>query len=219
VAIACAAQATYRPRQFGDGPRLVPRAAVNSRAGCYDLKAASTPANIETMSEPEITPLHAARDAIEIILELVGGQGDLPDGFWDDPFVLGFVFYIAYAYAIRAGAGDIPFKALRPVYADLLGEDGNAIFSQSMMYQAEEHRGFGSGLEAATKFISATAGQSEFDEDEAVITAHERARETMTQLADDADLDFDQILFVYLVDEIFTADLRRRYPEMAQQPN
>lgn len=171
------------------------------------------------MSEPEMTPLDAAHDAIEIVLELVSGDGDLPDGFWDDPFVLGFVFYIAYAYAIRAGAGDIPFKTLRPVYIDLLGEDGNAIFSQSMMYQAEDHPAFGDGLAAATKFISATAGQSDYDEEEAVITAHERARETMGQLAADADLDFDQVLFVYLVDEIFTANLRRRFPEMTQRVN
>jgi hypothetical protein len=172
------------------------------------------------MSPPaDADPLDAARGALEVILEMLGGEDRLPDGFWDDPFVLGFIFYIAYAYAIRAGAGDIPFKALRPVYAALLGADGQVTFSQSMIYQVEDNATFGAGLETATKFIAATAGQSTYDDDEAVITAHERARETMNQMAPDDDLDFDQLLFVFLFDELLVAELRRRFPGMAEEPS
>src|SRR5258707_10877269 len=169
------------------------------------------------MPEDEANPLDAARAAVEVILELLGSQDPLPDRFWDDPFVLGFIFYIVYAYAIRAGAGDIAFKALRPVYADLLGADGHAVFSKSMIYQVEDDVTFGAGLTAATKFIAATAGQSKYDDDEAVIMAHERARETMSQMAAEDDLDFDQVLFVFLYDELFVAELRPRFPEMAQK--
>jgi hypothetical protein len=169
------------------------------------------------MSPADATPLDAARDALEVILEMLGGADQVPDGFWDDPFVLGFIFYITYAYAIRAGAGDIPFKALRPIYADLLGADGQAVFSQSLIYQMEDDATFGAGLEVATKFIAATAGQSKYDDDEAVITAHERARETMSEMDASDGLDFDQLLFVFLYDELFIAELRRRFPGMAQE--
>lgn len=175
-----------------------------------------------TMPPPDkqTDPIDVATSAIDIMLEMLGGLEHLPASFWDDEFVLGFIFYSAYAYAIRAGAGDIAFKELRRVYTDLLGNDGNSIFSQSMICQAEESPKFGKGLEAATKFISATGGQSTYDDDEAVITAHERAREVMTSElmtseAGDHELIFDQALFIYLFEGLFAAEIRRRFPEMA----
>ena len=84
-----------------------------------------------------------------------------------------------------------------------------------MICQAEESPKFGEGLEAATKFISATGGQSRYDDDEAVVTAHERAREAMTIETGDRDLIFDQALFIYLFDGLFAAEIRRRFPDMA----
>src|SRR6185369_2241686 len=167
-----------------------------------------------TAPTPDLSSaLDAAGDALILMQELLGPTDNLPSGFWDDPFVLGFFFYCGYAYAIRAGAGDIPFKALRPLYTRLLDDDGNAVFSQSLIWQMEEEAGFQEGLAAATRFIGATAGQSDYDEDEAVITAHEQARAMMDEVGDDAEVSFDQALFIYLYEGLFAAELRRRFPE------
>jgi hypothetical protein len=41
----------------------------------------------------------------------------------------------------------------------------------------------------------------------------------MNQMAPDDDLDFDQLLFVFLFDELLVAELRRRFPGMAEEPS
>ena len=171
-----------------------------------------------TPAEP--TPLDMATEALQVVVAMLGEAEQLPEGLWDDPFVLGFVFYCTYAYALRAGSGDIPFKQLRPAYEAALGAEGNAIFSQSLIHQMEEHEAFGEGMEAATKFIAATGGQATYDDDPAVLIALERARDLVNRLetegSSDQGLDFDQALFVYLYDELFIIPLRQRFPEMAE---
>jgi hypothetical protein len=39
----------------------------------------------------------------------------------------------------------------------------------------------------------------------------------MSELDASDGLDFDQLLFVFLYDELFIAELRRRFPGMAQE--
>lgn len=41
----------------------------------------------------QLSPLDAAGDSLSAMLDLLGGIDALPPGFWQDPFILGFIFY------------------------------------------------------------------------------------------------------------------------------
>jgi len=175
-------------------------------------------ADIMSKDETAITdPLQATRDTIQSLIDMLGPK--LPATFWADPFVLGFVYFAVHAYAIQAGATDDDLKNLPAVYVGLLEGDAPAVIAQSATLHRDKDPAFLQGLEHGDKFNAAMRGMSKYDDDEAVIQAHEQAREAVVLADEEHPFTFDQALFVYLYEGLFAGELRRRFPEMAETLN
>jgi hypothetical protein len=172
------------------------------------------------MSEDVTTrsdPIQDARDTIQSLIDMLGPK--LPAAFWGDPFVLGFIYFAAHAYAIQAGASNDELKDLPAVYVGLLEGDAPQVMARSATLHRDKDPVFLQGLENADKFIAAMRGMSKYDDDEAVIRAHEQAREAVVLADDEHPITFDQALFVYLYEGLFAGEIRRRFPEMVEALN
>jgi hypothetical protein len=172
------------------------------------------------MNEGEIPtgdPLQGARNTIQSLIDMLGPK--LPAAFWDDPFVLGFIYFAVHAYAIQAGATDDDLKNLPAVYVGLLEGDAPEVLARSATLHRDRDPAFLQGLEHADKFTAAMRGMSKYDDDETVIRAHEQAREAVVLADEDHPLTFDQALFVYLYEGLFAGETRRRFPEMVEALN
>jgi hypothetical protein len=124
------------------------------------------------MIEDETTndPLQDARDTIQSLIDMLGPK--LPAAFWDDPFVLGFIYFAVHAYAIQAGASDADLKDLPAIYVGLLESDAPEVMALSTTLHRNKDPAFLQGLENADEFTAAMRGMSKYDDDEAVIRAH-----------------------------------------------
>lgn len=164
-------------------------------------------------------PLKDAYLATKAILDVFSTR--LPSGFWDDPFVLGFIYFSVHAYALIASATGDDFKRLPAVYSQLLEGDAPSVIARSAALHKAKDPDFILGMEKADMFTSALRGVSKYDDEEAVIRAHELARKLIAEDPERGDpaATFTEALYVYLHDGIFASEIRRRFPEMAERLN
>lgn len=107
-------------------------------------------------------------------------DGDVPKGFWDDHYVLGYLGMTALLL-IKIGSqfkieGRDTGMAMIDTFAVLTKTDGLAIAKQIAALNQQPTPAFAAGTDAAEKVVTVMYGKKDFDADPAVIKAREAIR-------------------------------------------
>lgn len=158
-----------------------------------------------------LEPLNAAYDAICSMLDLLRKDGPLPAGFWDDPFVLGFIAYCIEAVATQAGAEPDDFQDVPAVYLSLLEGNGLDVFQQSYKFHVEKNADFERGVEVGQKFLTVAYGSLAHEDDPAIIQARAVASETVERMRREGEeVSMEDAVFGYLLEGLFFQEIRNR---------
>src|ERR1700741_2374530 len=109
-----------------------------------------------------------AADQIETILGTLGPANKLPTGFFDDQFVLGFIYLLSRALAaVNMDNAAYP-ESVEQVYRELFSEEGPAVHKRSVRFFNTRAVAFGNGYQAADKLMSAMSGSPRYANDPVV---------------------------------------------------
>lgn len=126
----------------------------------------------------------AATDAVRPFIRCIEGIGGIPPGFWDDPYVLGFLTAYIRQFAKLSTRGKIGGDDLGMVYGDVFeaisGQSWEPIARRSLELQNSGNADYAKGFDNALKVFSVCFGQKHYDDDPDVI----KARELSNQLGD-----------------------------------
>jgi hypothetical protein len=104
-----------------------------------------------------------ALEAIRPMLSVLFHFRDEPDGFWSDPFVLGYVSALASFFAKASTNGKIETTDLGHVLSDVLSElsreSPNVLVPRYLGYVNSENADFLKGMDNALKTVSFTYGR------------------------------------------------------------
>jgi hypothetical protein len=124
------------------------------------------------------TRRRATSAAVQATLPLVKTleiSGPLPDGFWHDPYVLGYISSTISTFAKTATSGKITGADLGYCLFETLGKisgrNGVEIGQRVTSLAQAKDPDFFEGVDAAGKVIAVTDGSREFDDDPDVIAA------------------------------------------------
>ncbi|HVJ35180.1 MAG TPA: hypothetical protein VND94_18865 [Terriglobia bacterium] len=161
------------------------------------------------------TPLESATRATRTLIDLLGQ--DLPSYIWDDPFVLGFIYQAATAYAIQAGVAGDQLHYLSAMYLDLFEGDAEDILSRSAALHLSKDASFHHGSSNARRFIGAMGRTPASKDDATAIEANRQAQEAMLIADSSAPLTYNEALYIYLYDGLFASELRKRFPNLVER--
>jgi hypothetical protein len=122
----------------------------------------------------------AAIEHVSPIVRLLEASGGLPLGFWEDPYILGWINGFAMCVARAAtndkiGTADLGQVAIDTV-TTLAGVKGNEVVElMRKLARAKEPR-FVEAVQAATKTYFVTVGAREFDADPEVVQARQLSK-------------------------------------------
>lgn len=163
------------------------------------------------------TPLESATRATRTLIDLLGQ--DLPSYVWDDPFILGFIYQAATAYAVQAGVPGGQLHYLSAIYLNLFEDDAEDIFTRSTALHLAKDASFHHGSSNARRFIGAIGRTPASKDDAAAIEANKRAQEAMLIADPKAPITYNEALYIYLYDSLFASELRKRFPQLVERPD
>lgn len=118
-----------------------------------------------------------ALEAVQPILRTLEMSGGIPSGFWDDPYVLGYLGGTAAIFAKMTTQGKIAGESLGQVmitvYETLSGLDGVEISKKVLLLQSSNDKDFLKGLGNADKTICVAYGIEGYEDDPDVVEAKE----------------------------------------------
>jgi hypothetical protein len=159
-----------------------------------------------------------AADEIETILGTLGPASKLPADFFDDHFVLGFIYLLARALAAVNMDNAARPESVEEVYRELFGEEGPFLHKRSVRFFNARAAAFGNGYRAADKLISAMSGSPRYANDPVVHKAMQSFDEWKKWPQGEEFVDAEQARYLYLFDALFGVVLRQRFPEMNVNP-
>jgi len=120
--------------------------------------------------------IQAAIEAVHPIVRTLEMTGGLPHGFWEDPYVTGYLTTVVGLFAKMSSNGKVAGEELGEVVRDVMaiisGRDGTEIISQVRALQKSQDPDFSNGSTNAQKVVLLAYGLDSFDDDPDV----ERAR-------------------------------------------
>ena len=126
----------------------------------------------------------AARDAVRPFIRAIEQVGGIPSGFWDDPYVVGFLTAYINQFAKLSTRGKISDDDLGMVIIDVFevisGQSAEPIARRGLELQNSRDADYAKGVDNALKVFSVCFGQKHYDNDPDVI----KARELSNQLGD-----------------------------------
>jgi hypothetical protein len=156
----------------------------------------------------------AAKAAIEhgsAILRLLEATGGLPRGFWEDPYIVGWIGGVVNCVAKAATNNKIGTIDLGTVTIDaftaLAGAKGKEVVERLKGWVKSKEPRFVEAMQAATKTYFVTVGAREFDADPEVVQARQRAKSMVSvDLASSEQAEvgaaMQQLLFYDVVDRM-----------------
>lgn len=142
---------------------------------------------------------------------MIRSAGEIPPAFWEDAFVLGFLFYYMHAVAVRAGETPAEYSDMPRAYVMACGDDlGVEVLQRTMAFSMEQDPNYLEGLKAGDKFISIIYGSKAYDCDPDVVNARKRALATKLELQKDVQIDLSDAEHAYLLEAIFLSKVRWR---------
>lgn len=128
-----------------------------------------------------ITRRKATNAAVEATLPIVKTleiSRPLPNKFWEDPFVLGFIYITIASFAKISTGGKVTGadlgQCMFDTFSRISGRDGVEIGERATNFANHKNREFFLGMEKANKVIDVGFGSREFDHDKDVIEAISR---------------------------------------------
>jgi hypothetical protein len=119
-----------------------------------------------------------ARTFLGLVQNSVEMDTDLPDGFWDDAFVLGFLGGCVLKSAPSKGLAllkpDLLLGVMSRVLANLSGREA-AEMERRILELHDRDRDFRRGADNADKILSITWGLPGYDDDPDILDGHQRA--------------------------------------------
>ena len=123
------------------------------------------------------TALEVVQTCVEPWLRCLEAFDELPKGFWQDPYVLGFMSNCLKTLATLATGGQIDGSELAEVvlssFKELSGQDGDAIADMVIALGKSKDRDFALGFENAEKFMCIAHGIPGFEDDPDVLKARQ----------------------------------------------
>jgi len=162
----------------------------------------------QTLSE---NPYEIASDRVKELVDVLGPRKDLPPGFLDDPFVLGFLFWCAHAHFAASGMEDDDYSVVPEIFDGAFGDEGPAISARAAKLREDGEPSFLLGVENGKKYFSTLDGSDEYESDSVVAQALSRADEVIAQETDEYSCKAANALFVALYEALFLDVLRVRY--------
>ncbi len=133
------------------------------------------------MQDIDSEAMERATGAVRFFVERISNTVGLPDGFWDDPYVFGFLIGagILAASGARGGgvAGHTAAQAGIAAVSLVSGLEQAAVTQQLSAVQDSEDADYVRGITSAQKLMAVAAGYRGLDDDPDVIAARERAEE------------------------------------------
>lgn len=123
----------------------------------------------------------AAKEHGSAIIRLVEAMGGLPDGFWEDPYIVGWITGFIYCVARaatnnRIGTTDLG-RVLMATITAVAGAKGKEVVARSKGWaRTKDEPKFNEGVQAATKTYFVSVGAREFDADPEVVQARQLAK-------------------------------------------
>jgi hypothetical protein len=132
----------------------------------------------------------AATQAVQPFIKTLEMTGGLPPGFWEDPYVLGYLSGCIGIFAKLSTNGKIAGGDLGLVMINVLNEVSNSrgmeIAQRVIEFQHRNNSDFAKGVANADKAVSVAYGLRDYDADPDVIAARSTAAATdsfMTSMA------------------------------------
>ncbi|WP_395016082.1 hypothetical protein [Dongia sp.] len=121
----------------------------------------------------------AATEAVRPLIKLLEITDGLPAGFWEDPYVLGYINGCIglFAKLVTRGAvkgADMGY-VMMDVLSDVSGRNGQEIVRNVIRLQQSKDAEYMRGIANADKCISVTYGLTDYDQDPDVVEARRRA--------------------------------------------
>ncbi len=128
----------------------------------------------------------AALETVQSLIDAFDIAGGLPEGFWEDPFVLGFLYASIQASANLAANEEMDEQDLEDLVSDVLNKlsDGYGadIVSRIERYFERQHDpAFVDGLANAAKYVYVLLGSSKYDDYDDVAQARKLAADTIAR--------------------------------------
>ncbi|MDY0885285.1 hypothetical protein ACFPL7_02075 [Dongia soli] len=153
----------------------------------------------------------AAADAAHALRDLINSNGDIPDAFWQNPFVLGFLFYYIHGVAGLTGVQADEYYDMPSAFIELCGEDlGIDVLERSLTFSMDQDPGYLAGLKAGDKYLAVVFGSKQYDNDPAVIGARKLAAAKAKDLPAGFGVAPVDIENTYLLETIFLSEVRGR---------
>jgi hypothetical protein len=122
----------------------------------------------------------AARQAVEPLVDTFRRTGGLPDGFWDDPYVFGYMGGTAAMAARLAAGGGLDDDTLGEVVLTVLHESSarerDWLASRAETLHGAGDESFAEGQRNAEKVMAVAMGGRQFDKDMDVRAARDLVR-------------------------------------------
>ena len=127
-----------------------------------------------------------AIEALQPMVSVIERTRGIPDGFWKDPYVLGFFSGGIGVFAKLASNGKIKGTELGRVLIDSLDSlsqgQGNQITRSIVEFQQSRNLDFLKGVGNADKIISVAYGFSGYEDDPDIIEAKKRTKLTNSSM-------------------------------------
>lgn len=121
-------------------------------------------------------------EAVQPLIRSIAMFGDLPRGFWSDPYVLGYLNGCGSMFAKLATGGKINGAdlglALTDAFNELSGGQGQAIARLTLNLHKAQDPDMKRGMDNAVKCVSYTYGLSQFPGDPDIEAAKRIGRDT-----------------------------------------
>lgn len=136
------------------------------------------------MPDVDSEAMERATGAVRFFVERVSDTVGLPEGFWEDPYVFGFLVGAGILAAAGAGGGAAPghtaAQAGIAAVAVVSGLEQAVITKQLAAVQDDEDADYIRGIGNAQKLMAVVAGYGGLEDDPDIVAARERAEEIYT---------------------------------------
>lgn len=136
------------------------------------------------MPDTDSEAMERATGAVRFFVARISDTIGLPPGFWEDPYVFGFLIGAGILAAAGAGGGAVPghtaAQAGIAAVSVVSGLEQAEITKQLAAVQDDEDADYIRGIGNAQKLMAVVAGYTGLEDDPDIVAARERADEIYT---------------------------------------